>query len=58
MKDICAICEVEHELKVIDSGVDGDSYWINYLCHITGKTFTRIIPLFMKAVTNATHDKS
>ena len=39
---ICAICEVEHELVLLASGEDGDTAWEDYLCPITGETFTHL----------------
>lgn len=44
MLDICPICEEEHEIELLDSGMDEDVAWEDWLCVKTGRTFTRICP--------------
>lgn len=40
---LCAICEEQHPLALIDSGVEDGRPWADYFCEYTGKTFTRML---------------
>ena len=42
MIGICAICETRHELELLESGVEEGTAWEDYLCPITGETFTHL----------------
>jgi len=42
MIGICAICETKHELELLESGVEEETAWEDYLCPITGETFTHL----------------
>lgn len=42
MFGICAICEIEHELELLESGVEEDTAWEDFLCPVTGETFTHL----------------
>lgn len=39
MVENCALCENQHELEVIENGIDDDIEWIAYRCDIKGKEF-------------------
>jgi hypothetical protein len=38
---ICAICEEEHELELLESGAE-EVNWADYRCPKTGETFTHL----------------
>jgi len=42
MIGICAICETQHELELLESGVEEGAAWEDYLCPVTGETFTHL----------------
>lgn len=42
MIGICAICETEHELELLERGVEEGTAWEDFLCPVTGETFTHL----------------
>ena len=42
MIGICAICETEHDLELLANGEEENTVWEEYLCPVTGETFTHL----------------